>query len=168
MDLYLIRHAEAAPLGEGGVSDDADRPLTNVGESQARALAAGLRGRGVMLDKVVVSPLLRAHQTAEGMLGQWMPPVPELTTCNELAPGGGRRRLARFLRKLGGDRVAIVGHEPDLSTFAAWLIGSKKARLDLAKAGVACIACEDGPRKGGGSLRWLVSPDWYGPPAGGA
>ena len=33
MNLYLIRHAEAAPLGEGGVTGDAERPLTEVFET---------------------------------------------------------------------------------------------------------------------------------------
>jgi phosphohistidine phosphatase SixA len=54
-----------------------------------------------------------------------------------------------------------VGHQPDLGEWTAWLIGSKKAHIDLAKAGVAFLACPDGTRKGGGSLVWLVTPDWY-------
>ena len=36
MDLYLIRHAEAAPLGEGGITSDEDRPLTEQGHEQTR------------------------------------------------------------------------------------------------------------------------------------
>jgi hypothetical protein len=32
--------------------------------------------------------------------------------------------------------------------------------LDLAKAGVAYFQCSDLPRRGGGTLIWLVTPDW--------
>src|SRR5205807_2522803 len=65
MRLYLIRHADAAPLGEGGVADDRDRPLTELGHSQCQALAAALQKRDVKVDQIVTSPLLRARQTAE-------------------------------------------------------------------------------------------------------
>jgi phosphohistidine phosphatase len=162
MDLYLIRHADALPLDENNIKDDAERPLSKKGEGQAKALASALHRRGVLLDKVVTSPLRRAHQTAEGMLGQWWPPVPELCTSEELAPAGKKKRLAKFLRKLAGTRVALIGHQPDLGELAAWLIGSKKARIDLAKASIACISCDDEPGKGGGALLWLVPPEWFG------
>ena len=53
-----------------------------------------------------------------------------------------------MLKNLEREPVALVGHEPDLSGWAAWVIGSKKAQLALAKAGVAHITCENGPAKG--------------------
>jgi len=160
VDLYLIRHADAIPVGERGIQEDVDRPLSEQGETQARTVAGGLQRRGVSLSVIVTSPLRRARQTAEGILRAWTPPGPELLVADELAPGGKRRKLARFLRNWGADKVALVGHQPDLNDFAAWLIGSKKAQIDLAKAGVAYITCGDGPRKGTGSLLWLVAPEW--------
>ena len=161
MDIYLIRHADAAPLGEAGVTNDEDRPLTRKGEEQARRLASGFHGKGIRPGMVLTSPLLRARQTAEHMLQEWPHPAPELRVCQELAPGEKRRKLSRFLSELGSDQVALVGHQPDLSDFAAWLIGSKKAQLDLAKAGVCCVVCEDKANKGGGQLAWLMPPEWF-------
>jgi phosphohistidine phosphatase len=161
VDLYVIRHADAHALGERGVTDDAGRPLTEIGEVQAKAVGTALQARGVRLGMVVTSPLVRARQTAELILAQFRSERPVLQVAEELAPGGKPKQLARFLRKLGGEAVAVVGHQPDLGESTAWLIGSKKARIDLAKAGVALLACPDGPRKGGGSLVWLVTPDWY-------
>src|SRR5437868_12092759 len=113
MELFLIRHAEAAPLGEGGVLADADRPLTARGQQQSEQLAAALSRQGVRLGVIVTSPLVRARQTAETLLHHWPAPVPELVPCDELAPGGRRRRLSRFLAGLGSDRVAVVGHQPE-------------------------------------------------------
>lgn len=160
----MIRHADAAPLGEGGVTQDEARPLTTKGEDQARTLASGLRARGVHLDMILASPLLRARQTAECMLQEWSNPAPELRICEALAPDGKRRKLSRFLRETGVDKVGLVGHQPDLGNYAAWLIGSKKAQLDLAKAGVAYITCPREPGKGEGTLIWLVTPEWCSTP----
>jgi phosphohistidine phosphatase len=160
MDLYIIRHADAQPLGEGGIEDDGERPLTVTGQSQCGPLAAALQRSGVNLERIVTSPLLRARQTAEGLLKHLGSPAPDLHTCDQLAPGGKRRKLTRFLRGLHAQSVAIVGHEPDLSDYTGWLIGSKKAQIDLAKAGIACIHFEDEPDKGAGVLTWLVTPEW--------
>jgi phosphohistidine phosphatase len=157
MNLYLIRHADAGQHKQDP-AEDAERPLTAAGRAQMKNVAKGLLAWDVHFDAVVSSPLLRARQTAEELLRNWSEPTPELRVCEEVAPGGKRRLLARFLREQGGEALAVVGHEPDLSAFAAWLIGSKKARLVLEKAGVACITCEDKPRKGAGSLAWLVTP----------
>jgi phosphohistidine phosphatase len=160
MDLYIIRHADAQPLGEGGIEDDGERPLTAAGQAQCSPLAAALTRQGVRLERVVTSPLLRARQTAEGLLEHLDSPTPGLHTCDHLAPGGKRRKLTRFLRGLHAESIAIVGHMPDLSEYTAWLIGSRKAQIDLAKAGIACIHFEDRLDKGEGVLTWLVTPKW--------
>jgi phosphohistidine phosphatase SixA len=80
--------------------------------------------------------------------------------CEELLPGKKPRKLARMLREYEQAPVALIGHEPDLSGWAAWLIGSKKAQLALAKGGVAHLTCSDGPAKGGGTLLQLLTHDW--------
>jgi phosphohistidine phosphatase len=160
MDLYLIRHADAAPLGESGSTDDATRPLTAEGQQQARDLAGGLKRRQIHPSIVVTSPLLRARQTAETMLDSWGAGAPPLRECEDLASGGRRRKLLKFLRDLGQDHVALVGHQPDLGEFGAWLIGSRKAQLDLDKGGVACLRFAEEMKKGMARLVWLVTPAW--------
>jgi phosphohistidine phosphatase len=161
MELYLIRHADARPLGEGGIQDDAERPLTDLGLAQCEPLAKALAKHGVHLDQVVSSPLLRARQTAEALL-QHLAAPPPLHLCDYLAPGGKRRKLTRFLRGLDGESLAVIGHMPDLGLYASWLIGSKQAQLDIAKAGLACIQFEARPDKAQGILTGLVAPEWYG------
>src|SRR5262249_37531481 len=100
VDLYLIRHAEATPPGEGGVTEDADRPLTLKGEAEAKTVASGLHRKGITLSAIVTSPLLRAHQTADAILRNLPEPAPELKVCEELAFGGKRRKLNRFIKDL--------------------------------------------------------------------
>jgi phosphohistidine phosphatase len=162
MNVYLIRHAEAVPLEESGVNADEDRPLTQKGHQQCHGLADTLMHQGVKLDLVLTSPLLRARQTAQGLLDHWTEPRPRVEQCEDLAPNGKASKLARTLRKFKPASVALVGHMPDLAEHAAWLMGSKKARIDFDKAGVACLVFEDMPDKGAGCLVWLVTPDWFG------
>src|SRR5262245_47043847 len=125
MRLYLIRHAEAEPADEPGGISDADRRLTEVGHAQSRAVAAGLRRRGVRLNVLVTSPLVRAHETAEDVQHESEEPEPEVIVCEDLAPGGRRKRIARFLERVQGDAVGVIGHMPDLAEFAGWLLGSR-------------------------------------------
>jgi len=161
VDLYLIRHAEAVRLGEAGITDDENRPLTAKGEADAKTVAAGLHRRGITLGAIVSSPLLRARQTADGILRNLPEPLPQMNVCEDLAPGGKFRKLSSFVSDLVADKVAVVGHQPDLGEFAAWLIGSKKAHIEIAKDGVACILCDPKPGKGKGMLVWLVTPEWF-------
>jgi len=160
MELYLIRHADALLLGERGITTDEDRPLSEDGEAQARSLSQLLQHHAGHIDAIFTSPLRRARQTGELIVHDW-PGAPELQNCDHRAMGERRRTLAKFLQQCGGNAVALIGHQPDLSEFAGWLIGCKKAQLDLAKAGVALIRCADRPGKGEGMLEWLVTPEWF-------
>src|SRR5262249_2462528 len=140
---------------------DAERPLSEEGQAQAKSVGAGLQKMGVHLNVLVTSPLVRARQTTEGIVRAWTAPAPEVQVNDLLAPGGKVRKPARSPRQLGWERIAVVGRQPDLGSFAAWLIGSKKAQVEIAKAGVAYIHCPEEPGKGGGSLVRLVTPEWF-------
>ena len=96
---------------------------------------------------------------AEDILQDWPDPKPELIVCEDLVPDGKPRRVGRFVRDLKGEHVGLVGHMPQLGILSGWLIGDKDAQINLAKAGVACVTCDE-PRKGVGTLIWLVTPEW--------
>jgi phosphohistidine phosphatase len=161
MRLYVIRHAEAAPHGQEGIERDEDRPLTAAGQEQSRRVGQALRARGVKLDQMLTSPLLRAKQTADGIVAGWGDEPPPLKECEYLAPGNKKKKLMRELLAVGGEAVAVVGHNPDLTELIGWLIGEKAATVSLAKAGLACIEFEGSPCKECGVLTWLVTPEWY-------
>src|SRR3954466_7196461 len=91
MNLYLIRHAEAADPAEHAT--DEERPLTDRGRDQAKRLGAALARHEVRPAVVLTSPLVRARQTAEGLLAAWKSKGPALRECPELAPGGRSKRL---------------------------------------------------------------------------
>jgi phosphohistidine phosphatase len=160
MELYLIRHAEAVAVGEGGIIRDADRPLTDAGRTKARTLAAALQKQQVRFDAVISSPLVRAKQTTDEMLAGLGEPKLSPRVFDEIGFEVRPKVIVQYLQELKVESVAIVGHQPGLARFAAWLIGSKKARLDLAKAGLAHIDCHE-LEKGGGTLISLLTPEWY-------
>src|SRR5262249_7895653 len=85
VDLYLIRHAEALALGERGVTDDSERPLTPIGEQQSAAVGKMFQRRGIVLDRLIASPYVRAQQTANILL-RHLQPAPELETTDALVP----------------------------------------------------------------------------------
>jgi 8-oxo-dGTP diphosphatase len=62
MALYLVRHAKAGSRGKWDGPDD-DRPLTEAGWTQARALVA--RFADVPVSRLLSSPYLRCRQTLE-------------------------------------------------------------------------------------------------------
>jgi phosphohistidine phosphatase len=159
--LYLIRHAEAVDPGTAGAHLDFDRPLTLHGRDQARSLALAFVRHGLTVDAIVASPLVRAHQTAVE-LAHVLLPESRVVTCDQLAPERLKPgKLSEFLADVPGERVAAVGHMPELGAYAEWLIGSADGSLPLAKAAVACIQFRGDPVKATGKLLWLVTPEWF-------
>ena len=162
VDLYLICHAEAVPLGPDGPSNDFDRPLTEAGRSQAGRLATTFEAKGVRVGRLVSSPLVRARQTAEVLAQVWHVADDSLLTCEDLAPEGKFRNIAQFIKERRAESIGLVGHEPDMGELAGWLIGSRKAGIKFAKGGVALIQIKDGEAvgKGAGQLLWMLPPLW--------
>jgi phosphohistidine phosphatase len=161
MDVYLIRHADAVQPTPGASMSDFDRPLTENGRAQALRLATALPSRGARIERLFISPLVRAVQTAEPLIKAWGLRGDAIVSTDELAPGVKCRKLAKRIGDRPATTVGLVGHRPDLNLFAAWLIGSKRAQIALDKAGVALIRVEgDDLDKGAGELIWLLPADW--------
>jgi phosphohistidine phosphatase len=144
MKLFLIRHAVA----DDG-DDDAARPLSADGERRFRRAVRGLSALGVRFDRVLHSPRRRAVETAELL-------TPLLDGDTEVSPLLTAAPSAELLSSLRGDALAVVGHEPHLSSLLAWLIAgpSSTARVSLKKGAVARL--EGAPRPGGMRLTALL------------
>ncbi|MEO2090838.1 MAG: histidine phosphatase family protein [Gemmataceae bacterium] len=159
MQLILVRHAEAASVGQLGATRDFDRPLTPHGHATARRLTDRLKATGVRAGVVTSSPLLRAQQTAAPLLEL---ADGELVTIDELAPDSHKpKKVARALADLGAGTVIAVGHLPDIAYFAGWLIGTGGVGVAFDKGTAALIEVGAKVEEGAGTLEWLVSPGWY-------
>jgi phosphohistidine phosphatase len=153
LDLYLLRHADAGdPAAWNG--DDADRPLSVKGTTQAARLADFLAGRDLELDAIVSSPKLRARQTAEAVAGALGLAV---ATDGRLAERLNVDSLTDVIDAAGGGSVMLVGHDPDFSTLLADLIAAPE--VPLKKGALARLTSPLPLRPGGARLRWLLPPD---------
>jgi phosphohistidine phosphatase len=155
LELYLLRHADAGdPATWAG--DDADRPLSKRGRKQARRLGELLKDLGWKPDAIVTSPKLRAAETAKAV-GRKVRATPGVD--ERLGSGLDAGALGELVTDLGADvsSVVLVGHDPDFSSLASWLVG---APLSLRKGALARIDLPDrAVGAGRGSLRWLLPPD---------
>ena len=159
MQLFIIRHADALPLDDT-MRGDEERPLSDEGHKQTGRLASAFRRLDLRVERVLSSPLKRARQTADETAQHLEQTGLLVEETEHLAPGGSVKKLLKLLRKLDLQHVALVGHEPDLSRFTARLIGGKRAQIEFAKGGMACVACDDPPRAGAGTLLWMLTPMW--------
>jgi phosphohistidine phosphatase len=160
MDLYLVRHADALPPGTNGVETDEERPLSERGRAQAAILGLALKKKGISLELIVSSPLVRSLQTAAELRAALELTEQQMETREELAPGGRPKKLVRYLNGLQVNSIALVGHQPDLSLYAGWLMGEKDVHIHFAKLGTALVRVEGAPAKGTGTLMWLIAPEW--------
>ncbi|HEY7847746.1 MAG TPA: histidine phosphatase family protein [Candidatus Limnocylindria bacterium] len=156
MIVYLLRHGDA---GDPRVHDDDARELTEKGRKRLRAAAGLWKRLRVAPDLVISSPLPRALQTAELLVGGLDLKL-DITVDDRLRPGAAWSDLAAAMAEHGpAERVALVGHDPDLSDALA--LASGAASIGLRKGGLACLQFDGEPRPGGGRLTWLLDPDLY-------
>ncbi len=128
MILYLARHAEAVP-GE----PDELRALTPQGRKQSRELGTRLAADGIRGVPVLTSPLLRARETGEEIARAIGSAV---TPDERLAPGATADDV-RAAVEGQGERVVVVGHQPDCGRIAAELTGGPEPSFP--KAGMVAI-----------------------------
>ena len=118
MQLYLLRHADADTVAP---SDD-ERFLSEKGMVQAQRVARFCEAHEITPTVVFTSPLRRAHQTAAVVAEKLHA---ELRTVRWLACGA---KAAATMQQVYEYRdtaeIMLVGHEPDLSLLAAYLIGA--------------------------------------------
>jgi phosphohistidine phosphatase len=155
MNLYLIRHAIAVDKYE----DDSQRPLTDKGRKKMRNIAKGLRALGVEFDLILSSPYVRAAETAE-ILADVFKMKKEVKFSDNLVPTGDPNLLIAELSETSNvESVAIVGHEPFLTSLIGLLV-SDNASVDitLKKGGVCSLSADDLHHTRKASMDWLLTP----------
>lgn len=170
MELYLIRHGIAVDRSPS--HRDEDRPLTPHGRQKTRAIAQRFKAVTADLnfefDRFLSSPLRRAQETADIFHQAGLATAVEL--WDGLRPGQPLENWldwCRTARLSPGQRVALVGHEPDLSSWAVQLLWGTVAReetepLQLKKAGILGLTLPDVPPfLGRGQLFWLTPPRFF-------
>jgi phosphohistidine phosphatase len=148
MDLILWRHAEA----EDG-APDAERALTARGRKQAKTIARWLRKRLPDGCRILVSPAVRAQQTAAALALEFAtePRVDVGAAANEVLAAAGWPE--------GGDAVLVVGHQPTLGRAAALALTGAAADWTIKKGAVWWLKRRVRDGAGEVVLRAVIGPD---------
>ncbi len=121
MNIWIMRHGEAG----FNASSDAARCLTDNGIkntiSQGKWLGEHLANQQIQLDKILVSPYLRAQQTLENVLiGMQAVNFPQhftnlIESWDEVTPDGNPHTVEsylHFLREEGAKNILLISHLP--------------------------------------------------------
>jgi phosphohistidine phosphatase len=156
MNLYLVRHSEALPIG-GGIQRDADRPLSSRGEHDAALVGRFLSLVEPTAHQVICSPLERAHRSAEILAAQ-LPAKPAVVPLKILEPGVSKRDLLAEVSARGSDSLILVAHQPDLTELLTWLVADGEMDVAFPAGSVAGVRFAGNPAPGGARLQWIVTP----------
>ena len=148
MELILWRHAEAMD----GIPDQ-QRALTGKGLKQAEHMAKFLTARLPSDTRILVSPALRAQQTASALTKKFITD-PAINT--DAAP---RDVLARAGWPSGSGTTLLVGHQPWLGEIAAFLMTGRPDCWSVKKGSIWWFSCRE---RGGDNqtiLRLVIAPE---------
>ena len=153
MEVWFLRHGEAVAR-EDWDGDDAHRPLSPRGTQRMERLSAAVASWGVIVDRVLYSPLVRAQQTAR-IIARAFATLGALEQDDRLAPGFGPQELRAVLKEhRKAERLLLVGHEPDFSRVISSCVGG--GRIEMKTGSLACVEL-DRREEPSGTLRWLVA-----------
>jgi phosphohistidine phosphatase len=162
MNLLVIRHAIAEDRKEFSKrskgADDGLRPLTKAGRRKMRLGARGLASLVPSVDVLASSGLKRAQQTAAIVAVHY--PKAKGVRLAELSPNKPVKQLLTWLQQQDKDRtVAVVGHEPHLSTFVSWcMTGLQESFVELKKGSACMLRFDQDVKPGRAKLLWLLKP----------
>ena len=152
--VYLVRHGIAGDPDEWKGPDDS-RPLNAKGRRQFRETARAFAKLGDRVDLLCTSRLVRAVQTAEILAGALE--LEDVAVLEELRPEVPVQRLLERVAGLGAKRIALVGHDPQLSGAAAALGGVEPARVEFPKGAIVRFDVDD-PAGRKAEPRWWLEP----------
>ena len=134
MIVHLLRHADA----ENFVTTDAARSLTPRGQGEAGSVANFLSRTRQQIDLILTSPYTRALQTAQAVASKiGMPLSEERRLSCGMSPQTGLALLQEHRRF---ENILLVGHQPDLSIFAACLLTEDRSlEVEFGKASLLSI-----------------------------
>lgn len=157
MILYVMRHAEAVDGGD--TLRDEWRYLTEKGRSVAKKMISSIARYGPKPRLTITSPLTRAVQTAE-IAAEKACRKNVVVASELLLPGADIGDLVTHLKGCGdAKRVMLVGHEPQLGSLVAALLGREDGVVSLKKGACATLKFDPGAADKPASFLWYLTPD---------
>jgi len=155
MEVYLVRHGIAEDGGPK--TPDVDRALTPEGRRKLRQILELSSAAGVEPSLILTSPLRRAVQTAEIARDVFKYANP-IVRCKALSPGGSVEQVWDEVRAHRDESaLLLVGHNPQFSELAGYLLGAREMRVDFKKGAILRIDFESFTARPQGILRWYLT-----------
>ncbi len=152
MRLYLLRHGIASDAFNG---PDAGRPLSKEGRAKLQQSLPAITQLIDGVELILSSPLVRAYETAE-LVAAALKPEQEVHLLPGLLPQTKIATLLASLTKIQAQAgMLLVGHEPQLNSLVAVLIGAQEMSLNFKKGALCCIECKHELKPGTGVLQWF-------------
>lgn len=136
MRVLVIRHAIAQDREDFKSFNDDLRPLTAKGIKEFEKVSKCYKKLYPDVEEFYSSSLLRATETADILKKKFKK---NYKIIEELRPECGAQALLKKLKNSKKDFIAIVGHEPSLSTFIGQAITGKEKSIVELKKGGACL-----------------------------
>ena len=154
MWIYLFRHGIAWDRLDPLCPPDQDRPLTAKGIRRTQAAALGIRLLKPVIDRVWVSPYLRAEQTLKHAS-----PILELDgfrpeVFEDMVPSGSVSTFLKRVVSTEASGIFCVGHAPQMDDVVQEAMHARNGSIRIKKAGLAILKYEDRAF----SLQGLYSP----------
>jgi phosphohistidine phosphatase len=151
MQVFIMRHGDAAL----DAASDSVRPLTVCGCDESRQMATWLKGQKVDIERVLVSPYLRAEQTLD-IVGECMNLPKHVDVMPELTPCGDVGLVSAYLQALANEGVATA---LVVSTCRWWGTGLRAVSGEtppmFTTSAIACVTLD---ADGKGEYLWQKSP----------
>lgn len=155
-DILLLRHAAAMASSPDG--SDACRPLSQLGEREAREAGRWLATHGIRPDCILCSPARRAVMTARAVLDALEPAVEPLleSSIYEAVPG---TLIELIDGHADAQTLLLVGHNPGLEQLVGLLTrGASTDARGMPPAGLAWLRSPIPLQPGQAQLHAFWSP----------
>lgn len=152
MQVFIMRHGDAAL----DAASDSVRPLTPCGCDESRLMANWLKGQKVDIERVLVSPFLRAEQTLD-VVGDCMNLPAQVDVLPELTPCGDVGLVSAYLQALANEEIGsvlVISHLPLVGYLVSELCPGETPPMFTTSA-IANVTLDE---SGKGTFNWLMSP----------
>ncbi len=153
MNIYLIRHG--IPENVSLTKSDADRKLTEKGIAQMIAAAKGWKNLQNKFDWIVTSPLIRAVQTAE-IIAKEFEIIDKIIVDKRLGLHSKTEQLIDLVNEINDGEIALVAHEPDLSSHLSNLVSSSGANFSFERGMISKVSFNGKARPCKGVLEFII------------
>lgn len=142
LQLTLIRHAKSS--WDNPALSDFDRPLNKRGMKNAPLMGKIISKRGLVFDRIVASPALRAITTAHLIAGKQGFPEQDIQQRDELYDAS-VDELLDCVHSLDNQyaSIALVAHNPGLTGLCNYLSGESIANLPTCAVAVIEFDLDD-------------------------